>query len=160
MGSGNIVLYTAAGNAVRRFRGGVGKSIGGRIYVHRDYAKEVVPVDLMKRAVRCLPKGFKYNAVVYDINKCVVRFDEARNFDYAREPWPGNFIKVSSNGEVSKGFSPSIWHHKWMWVKDDYKGFDVAESYRWSEMWLGRLEKQASGSMNVWMRQLMEVGLK
>lgn len=153
-------LLTLKGSVIRRYKDDVGKDIGGGIYVHRKYAGAVVPADLLKKAVECLPKGFKYNAVVYNTIEYTIRFDEALNFDSAREPWPGNFIKIFPGGGMSKGFSPSIWHHKWMWVRDDYKGFDVQRSYDWSEKWLSKLKNPASGSMNVWIKQLAEVGLK
>jgi len=38
---------------------------------------------------------------------------------------------VKSDGSVvitPQKKDPQIWHHKWMWVEDGYKGFNVEES--------------------------------
>ena len=84
-------------------------------------------------------EGFSYNCIMYDTKKPdVVRFDEAPDFDTAREPITGEYLTVdTATGEATKSKSPSlqIWHNKWMWVKDDYKGFDVNEAYEWSKTW-------------------------
>ena len=126
------------GTMINRYQDNVGKLMGG-VYVHKDYATDIVPEDIYAKAAEVAEKeGFKYNSVYYDKKTPnIVRFDEAPDFDTAREPIPGNWIKVDVNtGKVVKtGKSNQIWHHKWMWVKDDYKGFDVDEAYNWSKQW-------------------------
>ena len=63
-----------------------------------------------------------------------IRFDTAEDFDTAREPSPGKMFLVDIDNEtVNERFSNQIWHHKWLFVKDDYKGFDVMQSYEWSK---------------------------
>ena len=103
-------------------------------------------------------KGFSYNCINYDPkNPNVVRFDEAPDFDTAREPITGRFIYVDANtGEVIKtGSSNQIWHHKWQWVAPDYKGFDVQKSYEWSKEWTQKMT-HPSGYRDKWNAALRE----
>ena len=137
----------------------VGKVIGGAVYVHVRYVLDVVPPDLLAKA-GALVVGFNWMAVRYDPKKGTVRFDEAPDFDSAREPRTGYMVTVFPNGTTrnSKGSadlpsSPSdrIWHHKWMWVRDDYNGFDVAESKRWSGVWPLRIKNKSKiGTRALW----------
>jgi hypothetical protein len=119
---------------------------------------EIVPEKILQNALKWIPKGLQYNTIAYNRKLQTVRFDEALNFDSAREPWAGGFLKVFPNGPITVGHTEAIWHHKWLWVKDDYKGFNVQESYEWSKLWLSKLTAP-SGSLRVWQQQLAEVGL-
>lgn len=134
-----------------------------QIYLHKNYAKEVIPNEIYENALKVLEEEyptFNYNCVMYDTSNNMVRFDEAPDFDTAREPKVGNFIKVMPNGEATKGSSSNIWHHKWLWVKDDYSGFNVEESKLWSAKWLGILTETAKGTQKTWDKQLENHGLK
>lgn len=158
-------LKTLHGSAIRRFRGNVGKQVGSQIYVHRDYVTDVIPHNLWNRALDILDHsnpGFKFATIVFDAKAGTVRFDEAPDFDTAREPHVGNYIKVYLDGTLPpvQGHSDSIWHHKWMWVKDDYKGFDVDKAKEWSKLWLSKLEGPAKGTDATWQMQLRNIGLK
>ncbi len=138
---------------------GVGKEIGGKIYVHKNYFHLVISPDIFLDAANQLPYGFVFNCMMIDLKKNVIRFDEAPDFDSAREPHPGNFIEVYlATKEIRRGHSDMIWHHKWMWVADDYKGFDVNESYEWSKKWT-QVITHPSGSKRAWDCQLKEGGL-
>ena len=44
-------------------------------------------------------------------------------------------LKVS-DGKVKKLNINQIYHHKWLFVKDDYKGFNVDNSVKRSMAWL------------------------
>lgn len=133
---------------------GVGKEIGGKIYIHKNYFHKVIDPDIFLKAVNLLPYGFVFNCIMVDKKKNVLRFDEAPDFDTEREPHLGDFIEVNLNTLlIRKGHSDFIWHHKWMWVDDDYKGFDVEVSYQWSKKWTGYIT-HPSGSKRVWIQQL------
>ena len=137
----------------------VGKRMGSRIYVHRRYARDVIPPDVWSEARKRLYKGFKYNTVMYDTKDGSVRFDEAPDFDTAREPHVGRTLTVwPDESTPGIGCSMMIWHHKWMWVKDSYRGFDVEESFEWSRKWLAYVQGPASGSPYHWELQIK--GLK
>lgn len=137
---------------------GVGKEIGGKIYFHYKYANKVIAMNDLYDAIMLLPSDFRYNCIMVDTRKPhVIRFDEAPDFDTAREPHPGDFIEVNINTkEIRRGHSDMIWHHKWMWVKDDYRGFDVDESYEWSRRWTKYIT-HPSGSKRIWDKQIKEI---
>lgn len=137
---------------------GVGKEIGGKIYFHKNYFHKVISPDLFLMAANELPYGFIFNCLMVDRNRpYVIRFDEAPDFDTAREPHPGDFIEVNiSTKEIRRGHSDFIWHHKWMWVDDDYTGFDVGESYEWSKRWT-QFISHPSGSKKIWESQLSKI---
>ena len=120
-----------------------GKMIGGRLYVHRDYATERIPPETVLKAMKAaVAAGYStegYTAIRYDIVDKAVAFQWSPDFDTAREPRVGNTLVIHKDGRVRltppSHKDPLIWHHKWMWVGDDYTGFDVEESKRWSNTW-------------------------
>jgi len=134
---------------------GVGKEIGGKIYIYKRYAFEVISRADLYNAILLLPADFRYNCLMVDRKKpYIIRFDEAPDFDTAREPHPGDFVEVNiETKEIRCGHSDMIWHHKWMWVDDDYKGFDVEESYQWSREWTKHIT-HPSGSKRIWEEQI------
>ena len=90
----------------------------------------------------------------------MVSFQEAPDFDTAREPIVGDYVTVTLDGDVSAGHSNYIWHHKWLWVKNDYSGFDVSDSWNWSRTWLNTLKETADGNgISRWNSQLARYGL-
>ena len=139
---------------------GVGKSIGGRLYLHKDYADGVIPSELLEKAKAMLPNGFKYNALSWKKGQDEeLRFDEAPDFDTAREPITGDYVTVNvKTGDVKQGHSDQIWHHKWQWVEPDYQGFDTQESYDWSRRWTEKIQ-HPSGWRGKWEEALEEASL-
>lgn len=145
----------------------VGKPVGSQIYFHKNYAEYVVPADELQKARAIAEReGFDYNCMMYDKKEHVVRFDEAPDFDTAREPITGKNMKVYPNGKVvysdgSESQERQIWHHKWMWVADDYQGFDVEESKDWSRKWLkaNAYQGKAPGFLSQWKERLKDIGL-
>jgi len=157
-------LRTKRGSVIRRFRGNVGKAVGHRIYVHKLYADEVIPKPIWTKANEILTKAypdFAFNTIMFDPAAKTVRFDEAPDFDTASEPHVGDFVEINLAGQppIRNGHSDSIWHHKWMWVKDDYTGFDVDKSKKWSKLWLSKLDGPAKGQEIYWKSQLRNAGL-
>ena len=71
------------------------------------------------------------------------------NFDTEDEPTVGNYTNVNMDKDTLKtGNSNSIWHHKWVWVMDDYPGFDVQESIERSKRWLEQKDVDFSRIVN------------
>lgn len=157
-------LKTLKGSVVKRSpKYGVGKEIGGQIYFHKNYVDQVCP-DLYSVALEILQKerpDFEFNCLMYDKKKPeTLRFDEAPDFDTAREPMPGKMIAVNtSTYELTERYSNQIWHHKWLWVLDDYEGFDVQASYEWSKTWLQKIT-HPSGYIDKWKSELADAGLE
>lgn len=155
---------TLKGSVVKRSKYGVGKQMGSQVYLHKDYVSDVIPKKVWENALKVLSDAdsdFEYNCVMYDTKTGNVRFDEAPDFDEAREPIVGDTITVKPDGTVKRGHSNYIWHHKWLWVKNDYQGFDVNQSKAWSNKWLGTLTETADGNgIERWNAQLDRFNLE
>lgn len=133
------VLKTAKGSRIARSKYGVGKDIGGSLYLHKNYVKGIIPDDQLKAALEALIKdypGFDYNVVRWDYKKGSIAFYNSPDFDTSHEPVAGEIFTVSTNVEIRKKTEKRIWHHKWLWVKDNYRGFDVRKSIERSKEWL------------------------
>ena len=137
----------------------VGKVIGGRHYVHRDYAHLVVPRRALDRAVRIAEEIYPnhtWEMVRYRSSTGDVTFIDSPDFNEANEPTVGDSVTVRSNGAATRRAAPAdpeIWHHKWMFVGDDYQGFDVQESKERSELWAPHVpaeEKSRIGRKGYW----------
>lgn len=155
---------TLKGSVVKRSKYGVGKQMGSQVYLHKDYVSDVIPKKVWENALKVLSDAdsdFEYNCVMYDTKTGNVRFDEASDFDESREPIVGDTITVKPDGTVKRGHSNYIWHHKWLWVKNDYQGFDVNQSKAWSNKWLGTLTETADGNgIERWNTQLDRFNLE
>lgn len=155
---------TKRGSVIRRYHNNVGKQVGNSLYVHKLYADEVIPKAILQKADKILTAAypeFDYNCIMWDVKRNIIRFDESSDFDTAQEPHVGEYIVIalSGNQQPRKGYSNSIWHHKWMWVKDDYTGFDVDKSKEWSKLWLSKLDEPAKGTDLTWQSQLRKHNL-
>lgn len=121
----------------RSKRFGVGKEIGGAVYVHRQY-ESVLPVALEKAKAK-LPPTFNYTVVKFATSDGTISFIESEGFDTSSEPTVGDVYTVKADGTISirrKSDDPWIYHHKWLFVADDYAGFDVEASKNRSSHWL------------------------
>jgi hypothetical protein len=153
-------LHTLNGSVVKRHTP-VGKKMGSRIYVHREYAHLLLSDGIFKPIFEIAEQdGFAFNCVAFDTKDLsCLRLDSAPGFDTEREPMVGDYIWVSPNGVFRRDHSKSIWHHKWMWVLDDYEGFDVQGAYEWSGLWLSKVRGPAKGTLRTWKAQLAESSL-
>ena len=121
----------------RSRRYGIGKEIGGAVYLHRLY--EHLLGTRVQEAKKHLPGGFEYTVVKYHAGRNSVSFLQSLDFDTASEPTVGSGWVVYEDGRTQLYRQPSnpfIYHHKWLFVADDYLGFDVAASRVRSEDWL------------------------
>lgn len=150
------------------------KKIGGAVYLHRSILDHV-SMDQEKLINHCLNILAKsqYSKVIstFDIVKIekeTVSFIECEDWDSASEPIVGDAFKVYLDGRVKvtkKKNNPQIYHHKWMFVADDYDGFDVAAAKKWSEKWEAILPrtrevKSRIGYKDYWEKILNEYGLE
>lgn len=159
------LLRTLKGSVVRRSKLGVGKEIGGKLYFHKNY---VCPEILNKQALKMYTKyrdecPFEFNLIRYNLDNGDVSLVECPDFDTAREPVVGRYFTISySDLTVLKSIPyTQIFHHKWLFVKDDYTGFDLKESWEWSKKWLSVLTEPADGSsLQNWQSQLAKFNLQ
>ena len=141
------VLKTLKGTPIKRYKNLVGKEVGGQLYLHKLYVDIILQSggykDISENDYNTAKDSigdFNFNCVMLDSKRRVIRFDEAPDFDTSREPIPGKTVSVVLDGAtLSTGYSDQIWHHKWMWVMNDYTGFDVRESWEWSKTYLSVL---------------------
>ncbi len=80
----------------RSARFGVGKEIGGAVYVHKRY-QHVFP-DGFEEAKRALPPNFEYVVVKYDLSTDAVSFIQSDDFDSAAEPTVGDVNTIRPDG--------------------------------------------------------------
>jgi len=130
------VLKTQNGSIIKRSsKYGVGKDMGGFLYLHAAY-KDRLPDDFnhYEKALHTQFPKFDYNIIKY--GKGGVTFLKSPDFDTAEEPTITEFVTVKPDGSAKAGTSKTIYHHKWLFVDDDYQGFDVEKSYQRSANWL------------------------
>lgn len=137
----------------RSARFGVGKDIGGAAYLQRTYEDKLGSV--LVTAKRKLPDDFDYHIVKYNYRTNAVSFVECGDFDTAPEPTVGEIVTVDSAGNVRRRRQPrdpEIYHHKWLFVAEDYKGFDVEASRRRSLAWmqLCGIDRRRIGRTSYW----------
>jgi hypothetical protein len=132
---------------------GVGKEIGGAVYLHRSC--EEILGDSVARAKASLPDDFEYAVVKLNLKTKAVSFIESSDFDFSDEPTVGASIIVHPDGRTRRrkqATDPEIYHHKWLFVQDDYGGFDVELSRARSQLWidLPDLNKRKIGKKSYW----------
>src|SRR5262249_11482684 len=98
-------------------RYGVGKEIGGAVYVHRRYQDLLGPA--VEAAAARLPPGFAYTVVKVHQGTGAVSFIHSPDFDTAPEPTVGDLCTVAPDGKVRHRrqlADPYLYHHKWLFV--------------------------------------------
>jgi len=132
----------------RRGSHGVGKVLDKNKWVHRTVLPSLPEKEqnLVNKALDVLgiqlPPPDIDIIVKINISEGLVTFTHSRDWKTATEPICGDMVGVkdlySDRPTVfhlkQKGV-PNIYHHKWMFVGDDYLGFDVKEAMEWSETW-------------------------
>ena len=137
----------------RSKRFGVGKEIGDAVYVHRQY--EEFLGSTVAWAKRWLPDDFPYHVVKYNQRTLNVSFIRCSGFDSEPEPAVEAVLVVSADGSTQRRplpDDPYIYHHKWLFVADDYSGFDLQESKRRSSAWMSLpdVDKSRIGRRSYW----------
>jgi hypothetical protein len=122
----------------------VGKKIGGDFYIHKS-ALGTLPQSTIERVLYAYHRAsidFPDQSAASNLIKIgsmKISLIYSSNWDAFREPNIEYSIVVAQDGTTKfLDFSTKdvIYHHKWLFVKDEYEGFDVEESKRWSEYWL------------------------
>ena len=140
----------------RRF--GVGKEIGYAVYVHREYEERLGAT--VEWAKRHLPEAYEYTVVKLNQRNDSVSFILCPSFDLDHEPAIAAIIVVSADGATQRRTTPTnpfIYHHKWLFVDDDYRGFNVEESKARSQHWisLGDVDRSRIGRESYWQEHVI-----
>lgn len=158
-------LKTLKGSKIWYSKFGVGKKMGSKIYAHINYGEEIICKETWQEAIKIWKDVFEdiyeINTFCYDTKTpYVVRFDTCYGFDKQECPIVGKVFYVDIlHNKISFGFVNQIFHHKWLWVKPDYEGFDVKESYEFSKLWLSKFAEPASGYLHKWNEQLKKYNI-
>ena len=131
----------------------VGKEIGGAVYVHKQY-ESLLP-EAIQKAKSFVPPEFSYTVVKFQMTDETVSFIQSTDFDSADEPNVGDLYTVKANGSATfrrKLTDPWIYHHKWLFVADDYNGFNVEASKTRSRQWLALddIDSHRIGKQSYW----------
>lgn len=128
--------------AERRSGDRVGKHIYNDLYIHKSAIDTLTDKQqaVIGTALKNVPESFgDYAILKVNMKDDSVTFIKSPDWDTAKEPVVGDSIKVLADGSFNirkaRSVNPQIYHHKWLFVKDNYKGFDVVESKAWSEEW-------------------------
>lgn len=157
------------------------KKIGGCVYMHmsmragacEQIKNMVADAEKVFRKVVGIKDFMEIEIVKVDIKNNKVSFIKSPDWDIAREPLVGDAYMIDLNEDaplkkrtvkITKG-KGQIYHHKWMFVADDYKGFDIEESKKWSKKWQSvipadRKIKSRIGYKKYWDEYLKEYGLE
>lgn len=145
-------LVTLKGSVIQRAKGGVGKQMQSALYVHRDYAPFSVWDD----------EPYQFPTTVVKLTKEHTTFIESPDFNTAHEPGIHRVVTVQRQQRglvrTARDYHGSlIYHHKWLFVKDDYEGFDVAASVERSRKWLALegLDMNRIGRRDYWEREVV-----
>ena len=155
-------LKTLKGSKIWYSKFGVGKQVSSKIYFHKSVHDKIVPQDVWDKAMKMAAvtkidgKPLEFNTVCYDLDMPhIVRLDTCPGFDTEREPTVGISFKFDTfTCRTEVRCNKQVYHHKWLWVEKDYKGFDVNEPYEWSKLWLSKINETASGYPYKWEEQL------
>lgn len=134
---------------------GVGKYSAGDIYIHRQYSCLLPDQVALREALERLPLDFEDRFNVIRAGACgSFTFFISNDFDTAHEPVAGDYIRVDETGVLNCGFTRNLWHHKWLWVKEDYRGFDPEESRQRSLSWvnLPNVDLKRIATPSYWMK--------
>lgn len=145
---------------MKRYKNNVGKSIGGAVYFHRLYLKEIVPnvppvaADLIRTLI---PEGFN---IVKLVPKKTLSFILSPDFDTANEPIIQEVYTYHYEHDIWSYHSyfndnPPIYHHKWLFVKDSYMGFCIDDAKLRSvhinaEMDRRKIDRRKIGYLKYW----------
>ena len=133
---------------------GVGKQMGNTIYIHKS-AEDIIPRDVLENGEEKLPDQFTYEIIKYDDVNNNITFINSPDWNVADEPLVGDAFLIRGDGStrfIKQKDSPQIYHHKWLFVRDGYNGFDVPASKERSNKWtkLPNIEYSKIGYKNYW----------
>ena len=122
-------------------------------YVHHQY--EDLLGGTVEWAKRHLPEHYEYTVVKLNQRNDSDSFIYCPAFDAEHEPAIAAIIVVSADGTAQRRTTPSdpyIYHHKRLFVADDYQGFDVEQSKARSQQWiaLGNVDRSRIGRKSYW----------
>lgn len=135
------------------------KHVATAYYVHKsnvnELIKKVVPKELIAQFYVLLHSiSYPYDVIKYDGNN--VTFIQSSNFLTAPEPLVEICYRYKENEwnkppKIRKDFK-RVYHHKWMFVADDFDGFDVEYAKERSRKInaIQNIDKKRIGNLDYW----------
>jgi hypothetical protein len=116
--------------------------------------------DFLRKGTQLLLRLLDYTVVKLNQRNDSVSFIQCPGFDTEHEPAITGILVVNADGQVQRRSLPAdpyIYHHKWLFVADDYSGFDVAASKQRSELWmkLADVDRSRIGRKSFWEQQVV-----
>lgn len=157
------------------------KVVGTAAYAHRTNVKELmnkkVPLylqDDFQHFINLLSEiDFHYDILKYDRGN--VTLITSPDWDTANEPIVGvcyRFNREKVENITEQNFHSSykrtnnfrqIYHNKWQFVGEDYKGFDIEKARQRTNLWMTipdiKEKKKYIGNKNYWETLLLENGI-
>ena len=129
------------------------------MYVHRS-AEDVLPTAALALGKELLPHDHNYHVVKYNLRTRNLSFVACPTFDTEPEPAVGDSFLVKPDGTVKRrnaAVDPELYHHKWLFVRDDYQGFDVQASKERSRQWmeLDQVDRARIGRLSYWKERVL-----
>jgi len=152
------------------------KTVGSCYYVHKSNIGELlakVRDENIRNYILTLANRHSFDIIKYNRKDNILSLIICYEFDEVNEPEIGDSIVFKLNEMDKRGHyvvarknNPQIYHHKWMFVSDDYKGFDVSKNKKRSQM-LKNIEdfnkkevKSRIGNYNYWKKWCIEHGVE
>lgn len=120
------------------------KKVVNCYYVHKSNINELynsVPTNLLAAVMGIFQEGsilydIDFDIVKVDVNRRTVSLIQCPTFDILEEPIVGSSYCYNIDTATWKIISGGnkVYHHKWQFVSEDYKGFDISSSKKRSEV--------------------------
>lgn len=135
------------------------KHVSTAYYVHKSNVTElinkVVPKELLPQFYVLLHSiSYPYDVIKYDGNN--VTFIQSSDFLTSPEPLVEICYRYKANEwnkppKVRKDFK-RVYHHKWMFVSDDFDGFDIKRAKERSKKInaIANIDKKRIGNLDYW----------
>ena len=146
------------------------KKVGYAMYVHHSSFPELITalhkknidtsriVKVSYEARNILP-GFQI--IKYNQKNGNISFIKSPDWDTANEPTVGDSICIRKDGKIThrKG-GKRVYHNKWQFVSEEYKGFDIEKSKTRTKLWHSipniKEKKKYIGMKDYWYKLLMK----
>ncbi len=152
----------------------ISKKVGSAIYVHRDYTHKVFPDEVWNKTLNCFYDGHYYtqwDIAKWDSRKDTLSFIFCNDFDVDPEPSIRSVITLHldtmkrsmrfyGDSMITVRKNPPIYHHKWLFVGDGYRKFNVSSAKKRSEeiekiIVKHRIDKKRIGYKNYWVEHVL-----
>lgn len=152
------------------------KRVGYAIYAHKsnifELLQEIENSEDVYRVVRiCADFKLNYDIIKYDKSTHNVSLIECPTWDILNEPIVGDsycfsnnycFVNTTQYKKIKGG--TKVYHNKWQFVSEDYKGFDIEEAKERTKLWNSipniKSMKSKIGNVDFWYALLLKNGIE